>query len=76
MIAHTGIQWRAVYWFCFSLEVVTTICVFFFYHPPSFKTKHEHDAKSKMDLLRKLDYVGLLLFAAGLTLLLMGISWV
>jgi hypothetical protein len=75
-IAHTSAGWRAVYWFIFSIEAVSFTMVLTFYWPPSFKTKHQHDGKSKLDLLKAQDYLGLALFTAGLTLLLLGINWV
>jgi MFS family permease len=75
-IAYVPIKWRAVYWFCFAIEFFAMTMAFFFYKPPSFKTKHRQDGKSKMALLRQLDYLGLFLFASGLTLLLIGITWV
>jgi hypothetical protein len=75
-IAHTSAGWRAVYWFIFSIEAVSFTMVMTFYWPPSFKTKHQHDGKSKLDLLKAQDYLGLALFTAGLTLLLLGINWV
>lgn len=75
-IAHTSIKWRAVYWFCFGVELFAFVMVILFYRPPTFKTKHGHEGISKVDLLKRFDYLGLVLFAAGMTLLLMGISWV
>ncbi|OQV10594.1 hypothetical protein CLAIMM_14571 [Cladophialophora immunda] len=74
-IAHTSAGWRAVYWFIFAIELAAFIMVAVFYKPPSFKTKHMHEAKSKVDLLMHLDYLGLFLFTAGLTILLIGITW-
>lgn len=75
-IAHTSITWRAVYWFCFAVELFAFVMVVLFYKPPTFKTKHAHEGVSKGDLAKHQDYLGLFLFAAGLTLLLLGISWV
>jgi hypothetical protein len=75
-IAYVPIKWRAVYWFALGVEFFAMCMAFFFYKPPSFKTKHGHEGKSKMALLRQLDFLGLFLFASGLTLLLIGITWV
>ena len=75
-IAHAPLGWRTVYWWSFSFQAVTAILVFLFYKPPSFTTKHGDENKSKLELLRELDYFGLFLFASGLTLLLIGITWV
>ncbi|KAH6670783.1 fungal trichothecene efflux pump [Halenospora varia] len=67
--------WRSAYYYMLAYEVVTVIFVFFFYHPPSFETKHRNDGKSKMDILKKLDYIGLALFVAGCCLFIVGLSW-
>lgn len=75
-IAYVPIKWRAVYWFAFSIEFFACCMVFLFYKPPSFNTKHGHEGKSKLALLRQLDFFGLFLFTSGLTLLLIGITWV
>lgn len=75
-IDYVPLGWRTVYWWCFSFEAVTAILVFFFYKPPSFQTKHGDENKSKLQLLKELDFIGLFLFASGLTLLLIGITWV
>ena len=74
-IAYTGIGWRACYWWCFSWEVVTAVMLFFFYHPPTFETKHQDDQKTKWQLVKELDYVGLILFTAGCLLFLLALNW-
>ncbi|KAK7408047.1 hypothetical protein QQX98_009762 [Neonectria punicea] len=74
-IAHTRLGWRACYWWCFAWEVATAVMLFFFYHPPSFETKHRADRKTKWQLAREIDYVGLVLFAAGCLLLLLALNW-
>ena len=75
-ITYTKIGWRACYWWCFAWEVVTAILLFFFYNPPSFDTKHEDDGKTRLQLLKELDYFGLLLFIASCLLLLLALNWV
>ena len=60
----------------FSFESSAVIGLYFFYKPPSFETKHKYDGKSRMDLLKELDYVGLFLFTSGCVLLLLGLNWV
>jgi hypothetical protein len=49
------------------------ILLFFFYHPPTFNLLHGR--KTKMQLIKQLDYIGIFLWTAGLTLFLMGVSW-
>jgi hypothetical protein len=46
---------------------------FFFYFPPTFHMKFSN--RTKMQQLKDLDYFGVFLFAAGLLLFLMGLSW-
>ncbi|KAH7162096.1 fungal trichothecene efflux pump [Dactylonectria estremocensis] len=74
-IAHTKIGWRACYWWCFAWEVVTALMLFFFYHPPTFETKHRGDGKTKWQLVKEIDYIGLILFTAGCLLLLLALNW-
>jgi MFS family permease len=74
-ITYTKPGWRACYWWCFAWECLTAILLFFFYHPPTFNTKHEDDHKSKLQLFKEIDYFGLLLFTAGCLFLLLGLSW-
>lgn len=74
-IAYTKIGWRACYWWCFAWEVVTAAMLYFFYHPPTFETKHKDDHKTKWQLVKEIDYVGLVLFAGGCLLLLLALNW-
>jgi MFS family permease len=75
-ISHAKLRWRVCYWWMFTFEAVTAICLFFFYKPPSFRTKHREDGKTKLQLVAALDYIGLFLFLAGCILLLLGLNWV
>jgi MFS family permease len=74
-IAYTKPSWRSCYWWCFAWECVTAILLWFFYHPPSFETKHREDQKTKLQLLKELDYVGLVLFTGACLLLLLALNW-
>lgn len=49
--------------------------LYFFYHPPTFETKHKDDHKTKWQLVKEIDYVGLILFAGGCLLLLLALNW-
>lgn len=46
----------------------------FSYYPPSFAEKYAH-RKTKMQVLKDFDYVGVVLFTGGLLIFLMGLSW-
>ena len=75
-IAHLSLGWRTCYYWCFAFEFMSAVFLFFFYKPPTFETKHLEDHKTKLQLLKELDYVGLVMFTAATTLLLIGINWV
>ncbi|KAM0647539.1 hypothetical protein D7B24_005456 [Verticillium nonalfalfae] len=68
-----SLGWR----WCFYINIIcvglTIILLYCFYHPPTFNLLHER--KTKRQLMRELDYLGIFLWTAGLTLLLMGVSW-
>ncbi|KAF7563973.1 hypothetical protein G7046_g163 [Stylonectria norvegica] len=72
-ISHPNLGWR----WCFYINIICVglaiICLFFFYNPPTFELLHER--KTKRQLLKELDYLGIFLWTAGLTLFLMGVSW-
>ncbi|KAK5943976.1 hypothetical protein PMZ80_003257 [Knufia obscura] len=74
-IAHTSVGWRGAYWVMTGWHGFGLLCLFFFYHPPKFSTKHGEDHISKWTLLAELDYVGLLFFTAGTTLFLVGLNF-
>jgi MFS family permease len=75
-VAYTKPRWRSMYWWCFAFETLSAILLFFFYHPPTFETKHSEDHKTKWQLMKEIDYVGLLLFTAGCLFILLGLNWV
>ncbi len=53
--------------------VLTLIRRYLFYHPPTFHMLHR--TKMAKDILLHFDWIGLLLYTAGTTILLMGLSW-
>lgn len=55
--------------------VMALIFLFVYYHPPTFDRKHLVDGKTKRQLLKEPDYLGVLLFVAGCTLFLAGINF-
>jgi MFS family permease len=74
-IAHTSIGWRGAYWYMCGFHAFGLVCMFFFYKPPTFETKHKEDGVSKWKLVAEMDYVGLFLFTAGCVLFLVGLSF-
>ncbi|OQO14882.1 hypothetical protein B0A48_00264 [Cryoendolithus antarcticus] len=75
MLSQTIIGWRAVYWFLFSFEACGLTLLVFCYKPPTFHTKHRTDGKTRIELLRQMDFVRVLLFASGCISFLLGINW-
>lgn len=53
----------------FALTLITV-----FYWPPTFLDIHR-DGKTRLQQIKELDFVGLLLYGGGLTSFLLGISW-
>jgi len=74
-IAHTSIGWRGAYWFMCGFHAFGLVCLYFFYKPPTFETKHKEDRISRWKLVSELDYIGLLLFISGCTLFLVGLNF-
>jgi MFS family permease len=68
-------NWRNAYYLMIGFQVLNLIFMFIFYHPPAFKTKHTRDGKSKRQILREFDWVGLFMFTAGCTLFICGVAW-
>ena len=51
--------------------VAFILCILFYRPPPP----AQHQGKTRWQLLAELDYVGMILFAGGLGVLLMGVIW-
>ncbi|KAF2008021.1 MFS general substrate transporter [Amniculicola lignicola CBS 123094] len=71
-ILHTEAGWRWVYYLLIILNFLTTALYAVFYFPPTFHQKHGRD--TIMQWLKNFDYVGLLLYTAGLVLFILGLS--
>ncbi|KXH59317.1 fungal trichothecene efflux pump [Colletotrichum salicis] len=72
-VENPNLSWR----WCFYINIIAVglaiVLLYLFYHPPTFELLH--DRKTKRELLKELDYLGIFLWTSGLTLLLMGVSW-
>lgn len=73
-VQHTKHTWRSCYYFMIGINIVTVLCWFFFYFPPTFDEKYGHK-KTKRQVFADFDFVGLILCTGGLLIFLMGISW-
>jgi hypothetical protein len=72
-VLRTSVGWRGVFYLLTALNVVTTLCWVFFYHPPNFQMKH---GKGRMwQYIKDFDYLGAFFLILGMLLFLMGISW-
>lgn len=68
-------NWRIAYYCMIGFQAINLILLWFFYNPPSFREKQAEHGKSRSQLLREFDWVGLFLFVAGCTLFIVGVSW-
>jgi hypothetical protein len=56
-----------------AMNATSTLLFYLFYHPPSFAMKH--DPNRKWEFIKNFDYAGTLMYALGIMLMLMGLSW-
>ncbi|KAI9723273.1 MAG: hypothetical protein M1812_001155 [Candelaria pacifica] len=73
LILHTAAGWRWCYYILIIVNILSGTCYFLFYHPPTFEMKWRN--KTKMQQVKDTDFVGIVLFAGGLFVFLLGISW-
>ncbi|CAK7218497.1 hypothetical protein SBRCBS47491_003524 [Sporothrix bragantina] len=66
-------SWRWAYYIVIIYSVFVIAGTAYFYYPPS-RPQHDYD-KSRWDEFRELDFIGLGLFAAGLTIFLVGVTY-
>ncbi|KAK7897204.1 hypothetical protein LTR67_005093 [Exophiala xenobiotica] len=72
-VQNTSQSWRWSYYVNLILSGLAIILAVAFYHPPIFEQLHTKASKRKV--MKELDYLGILLFVAGLVLFLLGLSW-
>lgn len=72
-VYHTDSGWRWSYYINLILTGLATILALVFYRPPNFGQLHTRASRQKV--LMQLDYIGILLFVAGLVLFLIGLNW-
>jgi hypothetical protein len=68
-----NLGWRWIFYLLVIVNGISTLCWFFFYHPPTFRMLHR--TSSVRALLKSFDYVGFVLFTGGLALVVLGLSW-
>lgn len=72
-ILHTSAGWRWCYYYLIIWNGIALLLWILFYHPPTFAMKH--GSQRKLDFLKSFDYIGTVLFVAGIVLFLIGLSW-
>ena len=58
-----------------GFQTINLALLIIFYHPPTFADKQAQHGKTRTQLLREFDWLGLFLFIAGCTLFIVGVSW-
>lgn len=71
----TSVTWRGIYYLMIAIDAIAAVVFFIFYHPPTFNMKHSQDKSTKLQILKDFDYVGLVLYAGGFVVFLLGLSW-
>ncbi|TKA73528.1 hypothetical protein B0A55_05323 [Friedmanniomyces simplex] len=70
---HTPLKWRGSFIFMAGVNALSALCWYLFYHPPTFHMLHRK--KLAKEIMIHFDWIGLLLYTAGLLIFLMGLSW-
>lgn len=73
-INNTVSRWRWSYYMGDIFGVISLVLYWFFYHPPSYDQLHVH-GKTRWQMTKDLDYVGIFLHISGCVLFLIGLSW-
>lgn len=71
---NTVSRWRWSYYMGDILGVICLVLYWVFYHPPSYDQLHVH-GKTRWQMTKDLDYIGISLYIAGCVLFLVGLSW-
>ncbi|KAH7121361.1 fungal trichothecene efflux pump [Dactylonectria macrodidyma] len=71
---NTSSRWRWSYFLGVILGALSLVLYFFFYHPPEYKQLHVN-GKSKWQMTKDLDFIGIVLYISGCVLFLIGLSW-
>jgi MFS family permease len=67
-IIKTTHNWRIAYYMMIGFQALTVVFLFFFYHPPNFDVKHRNDGKTRWQMVKEMDFLGIFLFISGCTL--------
>lgn len=64
IIYHPNVGWRGSYYLLICINALSLLCWVLFYYPPTFQMKHQNG--SMLNYVKKFDYVGTVLYTAGL----------
>jgi MFS family permease len=73
LVTNTAAGWRWSFYLDIIVAGLAVILFYFFYHPPTFQLLHKN--RSRMEQLKRTDFVGLILFSGGLAVFLIGLAW-
>jgi len=71
----TKLSWRWSFWVSLLCSGIGALGLFCFYFPPTFEEVHSRDHRTIWQELKDFDFIGVILFTGGITVLLVGISW-
>ncbi|TKA76207.1 hypothetical protein B0A55_06592 [Friedmanniomyces simplex] len=69
-----ALTFRMSYILGVAINAIAIVLYFFFYHPPTYELLHVN-GKGKWKQLKSFDWIGSILFTAGLTTFLIGLNW-
>ncbi|KAJ5937122.1 hypothetical protein N7466_003572 [Penicillium verhagenii] len=72
-IANTSQSWRWNYYLSIITCGLSVILFAFCYFPPGWELKHK--GQNRLQAVKDFDYIGFFLYAGGLVLVLLGLSW-
>ena len=70
-VKHTAKQWRWNYYLNIITCGISALLFLFFYFPPGYTQIHR--GEKRWTEIKKMDYIGLVLYSAGLVLVLLGL---
>ncbi|KAF6810260.1 trichothecene efflux pump [Colletotrichum sojae] len=71
---NTVSKWRWSYYLGDILGSLSLVLYWFFYHPPSYDQLHVH-GRTRLQMTKNLDFIGIFLYVSGCVLFLVGLSW-
>lgn len=74
LIENTVSRWRWSYYMGDILGAITLVLYWFFYSPPSYEQLHVR-GKTRWQMTKDLDYIGIFLYVGGCVPFLIGLSW-